>query len=328
MPKKSYDTAHRLFSLAHFIISSPTGRTFDEIKEEFRSVSARTLYRHLDAIVTEFPIVKERVDNTIIWKSINPKIKIDVMFNLEELNALKIAQKLISSQFQGTTFQKGIDSLFEKIDKTLPPKQRNMLEQLGDCYGVLPYGVKDYSGSAKFFQDIIDAITWLKRLKIKYKPANTKTLQEYQFEPYNLVNAKGGFYLIGYERGLKEIRTLAVERIQSLEIIGPRHAYDIPEDFSIQKYFEGAFGVIASTPVDVKIKFDAILEEYLRERKWAGCLGLKKENKHIVMHLKVGITRELISWILSFGERAEVQEPEELRKKVKEDLEKTLEKYR
>ncbi len=331
MPRKSYETLDRLLELALFICNTPTGVTFNDITEEFRMVSKRTLQRDLVRLQRVLPITKvKESDGLWYWKNTGIRTKISVpelFFTQDELVALKIAQALISSQFEGTSIKKSIDSLFNKIDRTLSPKQRNILEQLGECYSVLPYGVKDYSAVTSFIPDIIDSIAWFKSMKISYLPVNEEREQEYIFDPYGLVNAKGGLYLVGFVHEYKEIRTLAVERIKAVKIIGAKHSYDIPSKFSLKKYFDGAFGVIASRPEDITIRFDKALWEYLSQRKWPGIKEVKKRKDHVEMKLNVGITRELISWILSFGPHAEVIEPEPLKNRVKQDLENTLKKY-
>lgn len=330
MPRKAYETLDRLLDMAFFIIRSPGGVTFDNIRAEYSGVSRRTLYRDLNRLSIVLNIIKERgIDGLDYWKfngnMINPP---DLFFSQDEMVALKIAQGFISSYFEGTEIKKWLDSLFEKIDRTLHPMRRNILEQIGECYSVIQYGIKDYSGVTRFFPTIIDAIAWLKRLKISYLPAGEDKPQDYTFDPYGLVNAKGGFYLVGYIHEHKGIRTLAVERIQSVnQISEKKHAYDIPPDFSLKKYFKYAFGLIPSTPEEVVIRFDKTLERYLSERKWPGFKKLKRMNKHVELHLHIGVTRELISWILSFGEHAEVIKPKSLRARIKKDLKSTLKKY-
>lgn len=330
MPRKSSETIDRLLQLIQFIYNSPGGVTFNDIKEEFGNViSKRTLYRDIERLQRAFPIAKQKAeDGLYYWKNVGIRTKVpELFFNQDELIALKISQGFMSSQFQGTFLKQSLDSLFMKIDRTLPPKQRNILEQLSECYAVVPYGIKDYSRVANLIPDIIGAITWLQRLKISYLPANEKKLHNYLLDPYGLANIKGGLYLVGYIHEHREIRTLAVERIKSMQNTGEKHSYDIPRNFSLKKHFNSAFGVISSIPQEVIIRFDRALEGYLTERRWPGLIEIKNHNDFVEIRLKVGITRELISWILSFGPHAKVIKPKSLKKSIKEDLKKTLKKY-
>lgn len=330
--RKAYAIVDNLLELIKFICDSPQGKTVDAIKAQFPNISQRTLYRYLSILSLKFPITSVKEDGVVVWKKISSEDRkvgttSEPIFNLEEVYALKIAQKLLKTQFAGTIMEEWLDSLYRKIDRRISAKQQNILEQLSECYNVVPFGVKDYSTSSRFFPILIESITWLQKLKIKYQPSGDKKIHEYTIEPYALVNAKGGFYMVGRWSEKNEIRTFAVERIKDIEQIGPRHTYDIPEDFSVEKYFKGAFGVIASKPVLVKLKFEGLLKDYLKGRRWPGLKKLTEENGSLIMTLKIGITRELISWILSFGDHVEVLEPPELRAKVVEDLNKTLKKY-
>ncbi len=331
MQKKSYETVDRLLELLRFIYyNSVRGVTLSDIEEEIKGVSRRTLYRDLVRLERVFPIRPEKgEDGRNYWRYLDITTNIPgLFFSQDEIVALKIAQGFISLYFEGTSIKKWLDSLFEKIDRTLPPKQRNILEQIEECYSVIQYGVKDYSGVTNFFPDIIEAIAWLKRLKVSYLPADDDKLHDYLIDPYGLVNAKGGLYLVGYIHEHKGIRTLAVERMKSVSITGEKHAYDIPPDFSLKKHFKYAFGLIPSPPEKVVIRFDKTLERYLSERKWPGFQKLIKRSKHVELHLHIGVTRELISWILSFGEHAQVIKPKSLRARIKKDLRATLKKYK
>jgi len=327
--QKAYATVDRMLEVVALLQRSKSGMTTNEILEELGfTVSRRTLYRYLERISTQYPVYSEMDDTGMKrWRIMDTAPTVGLNFSSEELYALKVAQKLITSQFRGSEMEKWFESLYGKIDCRLNPRIRNNLEQLGSYLSAFFPGVKDYSKSSGYFFTLLDSIIWLRRIHLKYRPVGSRYVEQYTVEPYCLVNAKGGFYLVGRVLEVNDIRTFAIERIHKIKQEGKTHAYDIPEDFSPSKYFDGAFGIVPSEPTTVKIQFDSKLKEYLSERYWPGFEKLEQSDGSLIITLKIGITRELISWILSFGAHAKVLEPEVLRNKVIEDLKNTLKMY-
>src|SRR5439155_13533 len=128
-----------------------------------------------------------------------------------------------------------------------------------------------------------------------------------------------GLYLFAYVEEYDQIRTFAVERIESIE--KTREEFEKPEDFSVESYLESAFGVVKEDPFDVEIIFNADIAEYVRSRVWHPSQQVREiGGGRINMKLHVGGEFELGSWILSFGPSAVVVSPERLRRREEPNL--------
>jgi predicted DNA-binding transcriptional regulator YafY len=134
-------------------------------------------------------------------------------------------------------------------------------------------------------------------------------------------------YLFGYVAEYKQIRTFAIERIQSIEKLHDR--FERPPDFSVETYLESSFGVVKEDPFDVEIIFGADVAEHVRSRVWHPSQQCREmDGGRIRMKMHVGGEFELVSWILSFGPSAHVVSPERLLRRVERELARALENYR
>src|SRR5437879_12952223 len=145
--------------------------------------------------------------------------------------------------------------------------------------------------------------------------------------PYLLMYLRGGLYLFALVQEYNQIRTFAIERIESLE--KTREPFEKPADFSVESYLESAFGVVKEDPFDVEIIFNSDIAEYVRSRVWHPSQQVRElGGGRISMKMHVGGEFELVSWILSFGPSALVVSPERLRIRVKEELARAAGNYR
>ena len=116
------------------------------------------------------------------------------------------------------------------------------------------------------------------------------------------------------------MRIFAVERIRECEVLAAR--FDRPETFDVDKYLEGAWGIIRGDVVTVKVLFARSLARYIRERLWHPTQKFRDlDGGRLEMTLRVADTLEVRRWILGFGPEAEVLEPASLREALRQDAE-------
>jgi proteasome accessory factor B len=162
---------------------------------------------------------------------------------------------------------------------------------------------------------------------MRYYSVHSQKRKEYLLDPYRLMHFRGGLYLFGYVPEYKQIRTFAIERIESIEKLHER--FEKPADFSVETYLESSFGLVKEDPFDVEIIFGADVAEYVRSKVWHPSQQCRElDGGRIRMMLHVGGEFELVSWILSFGPSAQVISPERLRTRVERELARALENYR
>ena len=99
---------------------------------------------------------------------------------------------------------------------------------------------------------------------MRYHSFSSNREKDYLLEPYRLVFAQGGLYVVAYVPEYKQMRTFAVERIQSLSLIEERfEPIELPEDA-----FAHSLGVNQGTPERIEIAFEPRIARYVKERVW------------------------------------------------------------
>jgi proteasome accessory factor B len=173
----------------------------------------------------------------------------------------------------------------------------------------------------------MDAIGEERRIQMEYFSVHSQKKKTYRVHPYRLMYYRGGLYLFGYVEEYDQIRTFAVERIESLETLDD--TFEKPSDFSVESYLESSFGLIREDPFDVEILFKANIASYVRSRAWHPSQKVRDVgNGEVVMTLHVGGEFELVAWVLSFGSSALVLSPDKLRKRIESELARSLDLYR
>jgi predicted DNA-binding transcriptional regulator YafY len=106
--------------------------------------------------------------------------------------------------------------------------------------------------------------------------------------------------------------------------------FTLPEDFNIDEYFQGEFGIWKqSQRQKVIIDFDAHAAEYVRTRKVHASQRLSSlAGGGVRLTMTVGNLIPVVSWVLEWGQRARAVEPEELVQRVRNEIEQALKNYR
>jgi predicted DNA-binding transcriptional regulator YafY len=224
-------------------------------------------------------------------------------------------------------FSDVIASAFKKIESALPDRNIKFLDNLDSMISVRADAPKDLEHRKTTIRVLMDAIGEEVKLRMQYYSVHSQQQKLYTIHPYRLMYFRGGLYLFAFVEEYKQIRTFAIERIESIE--KTRESFDKPKDFSVESYLESAFGVVKEDPFDVEIVFNSDIAEYVRSRVWHPSQQVREiGGGRITMRMHVGGEFELGSWILSFGSSATVVSPERLRRRVETELARALENYR
>ncbi|PYS34189.1 MAG: hypothetical protein DMG14_30095, partial [Acidobacteria bacterium] len=224
-------------------------------------------------------------------------------------------------------FSDDIASAFKKIESALPERNIKFLDNLDNMISVRADAPKDLEHRKATVRTLMDAIGEEVKVRMQYFSVHSQQKKTYTIHPYRLMYFRGGLYLFAYVEEYKQIRTFAVERIESIE--KTREAFEKPKEFSVESYLESAFGVVKEEPFDVEIIFNSDIAEYVRSRVWHPSQQVREiGGGRITMKMHVGGEFELGSWILSFGASASVVSPDRLRRRVEAELARALENYR
>jgi proteasome accessory factor B len=148
----------------------------------------------------------------------------------------------------------------------------------------------------------------------------------FQLDPYTLLVYKKGLYLAGWSDAHQAIRTFALDGFKDVEWL-KGNKFEYPADYQPEKLYEGAFGLIRGEPVKVKIRFSEKVARYVRRRRWHPTQRVRNVAGGVELTMEVRGTTEIVSWVLGFGQEAEIVEPAELREAVRGELTRALASY-
>jgi predicted DNA-binding transcriptional regulator YafY len=139
--------------------------------------------------------------------------------------------------------------------------------------------------------------------------------------PYGLIFHKARLYLIAFDPEEDKIKHYKVDRIEAVEL--SPFPFRRPDGFSLAAHLSTTFGVYQgdSEPTTIKIRFAPAAARYVLESKWPGCRRLTRQRDGSVLaEFHLSNTPEFRSWLLSFGAKALVLEPEQLRREIAEEI--------
>ena len=174
-----------------------------------------------------------------------------------------------------------------------------------------------------FLGRILEAMRQNVELKVDYQQYQREELQTFHFQPYALKVYNHRWYLFGYLKEQKELHTIALDRIHTLDKLTT--TFSLPTKFDAHKYFENVVGIYVdkNLPVEeIKIRAYGILADYLRSTPLHKSQreGRSKHGEFAEFTYRLCVTPDLISQLLAMGDQVEVLESEGLKEEMKKRI--------
>ena len=146
------------------------------------------------------------------------------------------------------------------------------------------------------------------------------------FEPLTLVAYRRAIYIFGRQQGEDAVRRLSIDRVRSCEV---GDTFDYPTDWRPDEALQPWFGVSSAGAVGpVSVRFDSHVARLVIDRRWHPTAQLEAApDGGVVLHMTTG-GPELVSFILEWGEHAEVLAPAGLRDQIAATLTNAAARYR
>jgi len=320
------DQLARQWRIIRAIETSPSGLTVSEISKR-EETGIRTIYRDLEALqVAGFPLYNEKVENANRWAFVDTfKFKIPAPFTLTELMSLYVYKDLVRF-LKGTPFFDSLDSVFKKIQSTLPPQALSYLDQIQSVFhvGIKPY--KEYGRFREILNQVSTAALECRRIEMVYHSLHREEKTLRKVDPYKVWFYDGTIYLIGHCHLRDEVRMFVLDRINLLNVTSEK--FSIPKDFSLDEFMRHSFKVMHDEVYTVKVRITPGWARWVGEKIWHESQKAKKNGDgSLELTFRVAGLDEIKRWVLSFGPEAVVLEPEKLKEMVRKDLSRNLAQY-
>jgi predicted DNA-binding transcriptional regulator YafY len=313
------DQLTRQWKLVH-LLAGHLGRTLAQLTSEL-GVAKRTVQRDIEVLsVAGFPVTSETRNGTVFWHFMQGFHANDpIALTLNEQMALYFSKGLFKP-LQGTPIYESLDTAIQKIGSQLPAQSFKFLRGLSQGVTVSSFGWKDYSHSKEVIDCLTRAVFNRFTARILHRSPYRSKASERDVDPYKLWYVNNGLYMVGYDHRENELRTFAVERIQSAKVTNRR--FEIPADFNFEEFRKTAFNVIFGEPQEVKIRFSPAQAPYIKERTWHPSQQIETEDDgSIVLTMRVADLDEVKRWLIGFGAEATVLEPDELAGEIVQECE-------
>lgn len=156
-------------------------------------------------------------------------------------------------------------------------------------------------------------------LELRFHYFSPKGEQERCIEPYYLIFRWSSWYVWGWCRSREDFRLFKLNRMEKLQLSEKFTRRPVPlPDLSNERIFPGGIRVKALIDRDCKWR---LVEEF-----GTGCFTQQADGR-LLFQADYTDRENLLTWLLSFREKAEILEPEDLREELRRTLLKTLEHY-
>lgn len=244
------------------------------------SNKTRTTNYYIASRDFELPELKLLVDSVQASKFITRKKSMELISKIEKLTSHENAKKLQRQVFITNRVKTLNEQIYYNVDK------------------------------------IHDAIAANKQITFKYfdvdvnkKKVYRKNGDLYTESPVSLTWDDENYYLITYKEKYDNYTHYRVDKMELIELTEDDRIL-AEKPFDLSAYSKTMFQMFNGEETDVSIKFENELVGVIYDRFGADVPIVKSDEKHFICHVKVAVSPHFLSWIISFGNRAEILSPD------------------
>lgn len=322
----------RQWHLLRMLSARRLGVTLQEMERE-TGASQKTLRRDLTTLQSVgFPVESEdgpRGRKT--WRVRYSGNETAASFNIDELAALYLGRCSLDP-LAGTVIGDAARQAMQKVRAGLSDGAVSYLDQLARSFHLTAFGQGDYASKAELIEELRAGVDDNRITILLYRSLRSTEPVTYEVYPLGIVFHRGSMYLVAWSVDHGEVRTFKMDRVQDAEVQGLQFTLpDKIKTFDLQKFFASTFGVYEGhgPAISVRILFAADVARHVEESRWhaSQCLTHQRDGS-ITAEFKLSSLEEVKGWVLSFGDLAEVLEPQELREDIAETLRAALSSYK
>ena len=248
-------------------------------------------------------------------------------FDFEEAAALYVSRRLLDP-LEDTWIGAASRNASAKIKASLGASVLTYLDRFHQWFYTTSPDRHDYARRSQVISDLQLALEDGLHVRLSYCSEHDVAPSTREVIPHGFVNHHGALYLSAHAPGQSKEKTYKVDRIESVTL-GASLA-NPPGGFDISSHMAGAFGVYQSDgpSLTVRVRFVPSVARYVAESRRHVSQRLTPEpDGSLLAEFTLTSTVEIKSWILSFGSKAVVLEPETLRQEIAADLARALAAY-
>lgn len=341
-PSGEFTQHRRLDRLRETLEAHPSGLTLEELATVLH-VTTRSVRRYLEELDrwTQLESIATAPGGAHVWR-IKPSERGRALVLRRTQAFALLAARRVFDVMRGSALFDELDVVHRQLVQlahrpTTRPGQRGELasgRRLEERFVYVPSPSRSYADRGEELDDLFHAVADLHAVRFRHPPR----AERHVFHPYALVLHRGRVLCIGRDAGGRDgagrdaagraARVVDFDLTSDLAGLESER-FELPDDFAVEDYFDGEFGVAApAARTRVLIEFDPRVADDVRQRRLHPTQRIATApDGRIRLSAAVGDLRELTRWVLGFGDAARVIEPAELAAEVKARLEGALARY-
>jgi proteasome accessory factor B len=304
-----YAPAARLLA-ARDLLATAHGATLAEIGERL-ACGRHTAMRAVKALEAMGEAITEEREERHLRYRIAGGTKKDTPFSTMHVLALAVARQLVEF-LEGTMLKDAFDEVVEQLARSLGPKSFTELASLSRKVLVVQDAPWEPVDRADVVDALVTALVKEERVTLRTPKAGGGE-RVFSFEPYTLVVMKKGLYAAGHSHHHQGVRLFGLDKVTDADWEkGAR--FEPPAAWDPRERYGSVFDLFDGPATRVVIAFTAKVARYVVRRTWHDTQRIEEHaDGRVVLTMRVRGTTGITSWLLGFGDQAEVLEPASLR---------------
>lgn len=189
--------------------------------------------------------------------------------------------------------------------------------------------VKSMNESVYYAVDAVsDAITENRQITYKYFEFNLKKErvyrhdgQLYKVSPFALVWDNENYYMLAWDSSAEKMKHFRVDKMYGVTMTDEkREGTEVFEKTDMSSYTKSVFGMFGGKEEKVKLRFANHLAGAVIDRFGKDSMLIKDGENHFTISADIVVSPQFFAWVFGFGTDAEVISPENVREKMKNQI--------
>lgn len=293
----------------------------EQLEENGYRIDVRTIQRDLAKLSVVFSLTCDERGKALRWCWAADAKVMDIP-GMEPTTALafRLAEEHLAPLLPQATL-KHLEPHFRKAKEILEPGRGNRLSLWPDKVSAIIRGPELLRPAIRSeVQDAVyKALLENRQVEVLYQAKDAEGPKSYAIHPLGLVYREGVVYLVCTVKDYKDIRHLALHRMESAKVLD--HPAHRPKSFDLQRYVrdEKFFAYpLRPTTIQLKVLFEKGASVHLFERPLSKDQRMTPRGDNgVLLQATVKDTLELRWWLRGFGDKVEVLAPKALRDEFK-----------
>lgn len=173
-----------------------------------------------------------------------------------------------------------------------------------------------------------NAIGTNQKIQFQYFQWNVKKEMElrrngefYEVSPWALLWEDENYYLIAFDSVHQEIRHYRVDKMLKISLVSEnREGKEYFEKFNLAEYSKKNFGMFAGEEEMVKLEVHNRLIGVVFDRFGTDVMIIPADAEHFRVNVKVSVSNQFYGWLFGLGSDVKILAPENVVKRMKEEL--------